>query len=65
MAGKPKTAPAKKKQPPAEISSETIAAQTEAFLKAGGKIDQVARGVTGYQGSTGSRQISLGNKPRS
>ena len=54
-----------KKQPPAKVSSEALARQTEDFLKAGGKIEVVKSGVSGQQMTTGRRQITLGNSPRS
>lgn len=70
----PKAAPAKKmpatriaspkkKEPPVVISSKTIAAQTEAFLRAGGVIDKVKSGVSGQQNLVGPKHISLGSKP--
>lgn len=43
------TSPRKKKQTAPAISSAMIAEQTEAFLKSGGKIERVEKGVTGYQ----------------
>jgi len=63
MTSRPKTAPEKKRQPPAAISSKTIAEQTEVFLKAGGKIEHIKSGVSGQQNLQGPRHISLGNKP--
>jgi len=54
----------KKKQPTAIESSQTIAEQTEAFFKAGGKIDQIGIGVSGQQNLTGPKHITLG-KPKS
>jgi len=55
MTTMPKYAAPKKKAAPAVISSKTIAEQTEAFLKAGGKIDQVKAGVSGYKNLPGSK----------
>jgi hypothetical protein len=52
---------AKPKKSAAVETHESIAAQTAAFLKAGGEIQQVATGVTGYQKLAGPRQIVLGN----
>lgn len=53
-----------KKKPVAEkISSQTIAEQTESFLKSGGKIGQIKTGVSGQYNLTGSKQITLGKKP--
>lgn len=55
----------KKKQAPQEESSKSIAAQTEAFLKAGGKINQIDTGVSGQQSVAGPKHIQLGNsKPQ-
>ncbi|KJS05172.1 MAG: hypothetical protein VR73_12930 [Gammaproteobacteria bacterium BRH_c0] len=59
----PTRAPSKKKEPAAVLSSETIAQQTEAFLKAGGVIDKVKSGVSGHQNLAGPKHITLGNKP--
>jgi len=47
MARKPTRAPAKKKQPAAVETSESIAEQTRAFLKAGKKIQVIQSGVSG------------------
>lgn len=60
--GRPKTAAPKKKQPSAVETSQSIAEQTAAFLKTGGKIDEIRSGVSGQQSMAGPRQISLGNK---
>ncbi len=50
MSNKPgNTSARKKKQTAPAISSQMIAEQTEAFLKSGGKIERVEKGVTGYQ----------------
>jgi len=65
MSAKPKTAAAKKKAPSAIETSRTIAEQTEAILKAGGKVDQIKSGVSGQQSLAGPKHISLGNKPKS
>ncbi|MFT4718975.1 MAG: hypothetical protein ACI9SB_000137 [Candidatus Azotimanducaceae bacterium] len=64
MAAKPKTAPAKKKQPAASETSQSIAEQTEAFFKSGGKINEIKSGISGQQSVAGPKHISLGNKPR-
>lgn len=61
MAAKPKTA-AKKKQPAALETSETIEAQTKAFLEAGGEITNINSGVSGQKSMAGPKHISLGNK---
>ncbi len=52
-----------KKSAPAE-THQSIAEQTAAFLKAGGKIDQIAQGVTGQQQLAGPRHIVLGKNNR-
>ena len=65
MAAKPKTAPAKKKQPAAAETSLSIEEQTKAFLKQGGEIEQINSGVSGQQSMAGPKHITLGNKPRS
>ncbi|MFT7560111.1 MAG: hypothetical protein ACI93R_002026 [Flavobacteriales bacterium] len=62
MSAKPKTAAPKKKQPAAVTSSASIAAQTEAFVKAGGKVNQIDSGISGQQSMAGPKHISLGNK---
>ena len=64
MALKPRTQPAKKKQPASVETSQSIEDQTKAFFKAGGKVDQIRTGVSGQQSLAGPRHISLGNKPR-
>ncbi|GAA3964766.1 MULTISPECIES: hypothetical protein [Allohahella] len=61
-ASRPKTAAPKKKQPQAHETSQSIAAQTEAFMKAGGKIDEIRSGVSGQQSLAGPKQITLGGK---
>jgi hypothetical protein len=67
MAAKPKTraGTAKKKAAPASESSQSIAEQTQAFLKSGGKIDYVNSGVSGQQSMAGPKYIALGNKTQS
>ena len=52
----------KKKQPAASETSQSIAEQTEAFLRAGGQIQQISNGVSGQQSLAGRKHISLGNK---
>ncbi|TXH96851.1 MAG: hypothetical protein E6Q72_03165 [Pseudomonas sp.] len=49
------------KPQPAVETSESLEAQVAAFLSSGGKIQQIAKGVSG-QSWTPSRQISLGKK---
>ena len=62
MARKPTRAPAKKKQPAAVQTSESIAEQTALFLKAGNKIDQIQSGVSGQPTMAVNKHIKLGNK---
>ncbi len=50
MAAKPQRAAAKKKQPPAVETSQSIEEQTAAYIRSGGKIDQIDSGVSGQQG---------------
>jgi hypothetical protein len=64
MAGRPRTAPAKKKQPAAKETSESIADQTAAFLSAGNKIDYIDSGISGQSVLRGPKHISLGNNDR-
>lgn len=64
MSSKPKTRPDPVKPPKAVLSSQTIAQQTEAFLKAGGSIQYIDKGVSGYQPQEGRNQITLGKKPK-
>ncbi len=64
MTAKPKQASAKKKQQAAIETSQSIAEQTEAFFKAGGKIQQIRSGVSGLQSLAGPKHITLGKKPR-
>ena len=64
MAAKPSKAAAKK-QAAATETSESIAEQTKAFLKSGGKIQQITAGVSGQKSMAPNKHITLGNKPRS
>lgn len=64
MSSKSKSSSAKRMQPTAAESSKTIAEQTEAFFKAGGKIDYIQTGVSGQPIVAGPKHISLGNKDR-
>lgn len=47
MAGKPLTTAGKKKQPAAVETSSSLETKIDAFLKAGGKIEQIESGVSG------------------
>ncbi|OMH29117.1 hypothetical protein [Motiliproteus sp. MSK22-1] len=55
---------AKPKKTAATETHQSIEEQTAAFLKAGGKIEQIDRGITGQQNIAGPRHIVLG-KPSS
>lgn len=50
-----------KKAAAASETTQSIAEQTKAFLKAGGNIQQIDRGVTGQVNIPGPRHITLGN----
>ena len=56
-----KVTASKAKNAAAVETRESIDAQVKAFLKAGGEIQQVAKGVSGQVWGS-SRQISLGKK---
>lgn len=64
MAGRQKTVAARKKQPTATETSQSIQEQTKAFLGAGGEIKQISSGVSGQQSMAGPKHISIGNKSR-
>ncbi|MDZ7925415.1 MAG: hypothetical protein U5M23_15500 [Marinagarivorans sp.] len=57
MSSKPHTIANKKKQPAAVACSQSIADQTEAFLKSGGKISQINSGISG-QASLAPRPVA-------
>jgi RecA/RadA recombinase len=61
MAAKPTRAAAKKKAAAAAESSQSIEAQTKAFLEKGGEIEQISTGVSGQQSMAGPKHIRLGN----
>ena len=61
MARKPTRAPAKRKQPAAVETSESIEEQTRAFLKSGNKIDIIQSGVSGQPSMAVNKHIKLGN----
>ncbi len=53
-----------KAKPPAAIETQrSIEEQTAAFLKCGGKVQQIPSGVTGQVNLAGPRHITLGKKP--
>ena len=62
MARKPTRAAAKKKQPAAVQTSQSIEEQTRLFLKSGNKIEVIRSGVSGQQSMAASKHIKLGNK---
>ena len=62
MARAPTRAPAKKKQPAAVETSQSIEEQTRLFLKSGNKIDVIQSGISGQQSMATSKHIKLGNK---
>lgn len=53
----------KPKQEPVVEARRTIEAQTAAFLKAGGQINQIAQGVSGQLNLTGQKNIVISKKP--
>ena len=65
MARKPTRAAAKKKQPAAVETSESIEEQTRLFLKSGNKIQVIQSGVSGQQSMAANKNIKLGNKTAS
>ena len=64
MTSKPTRAPAKKKQPAAVQTSESIAEKTRIYLESGKKIQSIEPGVSGQTNTPAKKQISLGNKDR-
>jgi len=50
MARKPTRAAAKKKQPAAVQTSESIEEQTRLFLQSGNKIEEIPNGISGQPG---------------
>jgi len=56
-----KASNSKPKAAPAVETSESIDAQVAAFLKSGGEIQQIAKGVSGQVFGT-SKQITIGKK---
>jgi hypothetical protein len=62
MLTKPNTTASKKKKVAAKETSDSIAEQTRAFLKDGGKINYIDSGVSGQQNLIGQKHITLGNK---
>ncbi len=64
MTSKPTRAPAKKKQPAASQTSESIAEQTRIYLESGKKIQYIEPGISGQTTTTVKKHISLGNKQK-
>ena len=62
MARKPTRAAAKKKQPAAVETSESIEEQTRLFLQQGHKIQVIRSGVSGQPSMAVNKNIKLGNK---
>ena len=52
----------KRAQAAAAVSRESIAEQTAAFLKAGGKVLQIPRGVSGQAALATRKQITISHK---
>ena len=45
-----------------EVTSESIEDQIQAFIQAGGEIEQIKTGVSGQQSMAPNKHITLGNK---
>ncbi|MBM88904.1 MAG: hypothetical protein CMQ41_11060 [Gammaproteobacteria bacterium] len=52
----------KTKKDAVDSNHENLAEQIEAFLKAGGKVQQIPSGVSGQTSTSGPRQIVLSHK---
>lgn len=59
MASKPKRATGSAKAPAATETSDSIEQQTRDFLKSGGSIENVPRGVSGQQSMAGPKHIRI------
>jgi hypothetical protein len=57
------SAKSKRKAPAAVETRSSIEEQTKAFLKGGGKIESIPRGVSGQNGLKSSRHITISSKP--
>ncbi len=55
---------AKKKQPAAIETSESIAEQTKLFLESGNKIQVIQSGVSGQPSMAANKQIKLSSKKK-
>ena len=65
MARKPTRAAAKKKQPAAVETSESIEEQTRLFLASGNEIQVIGNGISGQPSMAVSKQIKLGKNTSS
>jgi hypothetical protein len=65
MAMKPRRAPAKKKQPAAVETSQSIAEQTALFLKQGNKVDVIQSGISGQPSMAKPRENAADRTPAS
>lgn len=63
MTNKPTRAPAKKKQPAATQTSESIAEQTRIFLESGKKIQYIEPGISGQQSPAAKKQAAAAPAP--
>ncbi|MFL0798091.1 MAG: hypothetical protein K6L73_11450 [Cellvibrionaceae bacterium] len=52
----------RKKAEGSSETSESIAAQTEEFLKAGGKVEVISKGTSGQEPVAGRKHISFAKK---
>ena len=52
----------KRKQAAPVETSQSIAEQTAAFIKAGGKVEQIPRGVSGQTSLTTRKHITISTK---
>lgn len=50
--------PTKSKASASNETSESIAAQTEAFLEAGGKVEVISKGVSGQEATNNKKPIA-------
>ncbi|MDH5737071.1 MAG: hypothetical protein OEZ23_02120 [Gammaproteobacteria bacterium] len=65
MTARSQTQPVEKKEKTGRASKELSKEdKIAAFLKAGGKIQQIPIGVSGQEKTKGPRHITLGNKPK-
>ena len=62
MVATAKKTSSKKKTPAAVETSDSIAEQTAAFLKGGGKIETIDSGVSGQVSMASKKQITISTK---